>query len=64
MPLVIAERFHFHQRLQAVGESIADYIAELRRLTTHCEYGAHLDEALRDRLVCGLRNMSIQKKLV
>ncbi len=35
-PLVIAERFHFHRRSQAVDESIAEYVAELRRLTTHC----------------------------
>ena len=52
-PLVIAERFHFHKRAQAVGESIAEYMAELRRLTTHCNYRDHLEEALRDRLVCG-----------
>ena len=63
-PLVIAERFHFHQRSQAMGESIAEYVAELRRLTTHCQYGTHLNEALRDRLVCGVRNMAIQKKLL
>jgi len=63
-PLVIAERFHFHQHSQAVGESISDYMAELRRLTTHCAYGDHLDEALRDRLVCGLRNETIQRKLL
>ena len=64
-PLVIAERFHFHKRSQAVGESIADYVAELRRLTTHCGYAAgQLEEALRDRLVCGLRNVSTQKKLL
>ena len=63
-PLVIAERFHFHRREQAEGESINEYMAELRRLTTHCKFGALLDEALRDRLVCGLRNGSIQKKLL
>ena len=34
-PLVIAERFHFHRRNQRDGESIADYMAELRRLSTH-----------------------------
>ena len=39
-------------------------MAELRRLTTHCQFGAYLDEALRDRLVCGLRNEGIQKKLL
>ena len=63
-PLVIAERFHFHRRNQAMGESIADYIAELRRLSTHCEFGDYLDQALRDRLVCGLRSESAQKRLL
>ena len=63
-PVVIAERFHFHRRSQAVGESIADYLAELRRLSTHCAFGDYLDEALRDRLVCGLHSESIQRKLL
>ena len=62
--IVIAERFHFHRRAQAGGESISEYLAELRRLSTHCEFGAYLKEALRDRLVCGLRSESIQKKLL
>lgn len=61
---MIAERFHFHRRNQASSESIAEYIAELRRLSTHCEFGAYLDQALRDRLVCGLRNENIQKRLL
>ena len=60
-PIVIAERFHFHRR---VGESISEYIAELRRLSTHCQFGTYLEEALRDRLVCGLRNEAIQRKLL
>ena len=55
--VVIAERFHFYRRNQEPGESIADYVAELRRLSTHCNFeAAQLEEALRDRLVCGLRN--------
>ena len=32
-PLVIAERFHFHRRSQNPGETIAQYMAELRKLT-------------------------------
>ena len=63
-PLVIAERFHFHRRSQAVGESINEYMAKLRRLSTHCKFKAFLDEALRDRLVCGLCSEAIQKKLL
>ena len=33
--IVIAERFYFHRRGQQVGESIAQYVAELRRLAIH-----------------------------
>ncbi len=63
-PVVIAERFHFHRRDQAVGESISTYLAELRRLSTHCAFGDYLEQALRDRLVCGIRSESIQKRLL
>ena len=40
------------------------YVAELRKLAIHCNFGGNLNEALRDRLVCGLRNMQIQKRLL
>ena len=63
-PLVIAERFKFHRRVQAPGESVSTFVAELRRLTIHCEFRAHLDEALRDRLVCGLSSEATQKRLL
>ena len=59
-PLIIAERFAFHRRQQAKGETVADYVAELRKLTKHCEFGAYLEEALRDRFVCGLRSEPTQ----
>ena len=61
----MAERFHFYRRDQSAGETISEYIAELRRLSTHCEFqDGRLEEALRDRLVCGLRNEAIQRKLL
>ena len=63
-PLVIAERFHFHRRNQASSESISEYVAELRRLATHCEFGDYLEQALRDRLVCGIRHENTQKRLL
>ena len=63
-PLIIAERFKFHSRNQREGEGVAAYLAELRRLTAHCEFGAFLEEALRDRFVCGLRNQATQRRLL
>jgi hypothetical protein len=40
------------------------HIAELRKLTEFCEFGLNLNDTLRDRFVCGLRNDQIQKKLL
>ena len=62
---MIAERFHFHRRNQNSEESIAEFIVELRRrLSTHCAFGDSFNDALRDCLVCGLQNESIQKRLL
>ena len=63
-PLEIAERFRFYKRNQHEGESVLSYVAELRKLTTHCNFGGNLEETLRDRLVCGLSNEQIQKRLL
>ena len=63
-PLVIAERSYFHSRNQKATASIAEYVAELRRLATHCEFGDYLDDALRDRLVCGLLHSGMQRRLL
>ena len=59
--LIIARWFYFHHCDQAAQETIAEYIAELCKLATPCEFGQYLDQALRDRLVCGLRSETTQK---
>lgn len=63
-PLVIAERFRFHKRDQREDENINSYVAELKKLSEHCEFDTALADTLRDRLVCGLYNESIQKRLL
>ena len=63
-PLTIAERFKFNRRKQQEGESIAQFLAGLRKLAETCNFGAKLDEQLRDRMVEGLRSESIQKRLL
>ena len=62
--VVIAERYHFHKRVQHSGESMANYEAALRRLATNCIFGDFLGQALRDRFVCGLRNEAVQRRLL
>ena len=51
-PLVIAERFKFHNRKQQEGETVAQYMAALRKLTERCEFKDYLEEALRDQRNC------------
>jgi len=63
-PIVIAERFRFYQRTQKSGESVADFLASLRKLASRCKFGDFLSEALRDRLVCGFSSEAIQKSLL
>ena len=63
-PNTIAERFHFYKRDRKTGESIHEYVAELRKMSEHCSFGANLNDYLRDRFVCGLNSSSIQQKLL
>ena len=49
-PLEIAERFRFYKGNQP-GETVLAYVADLKKLATHCNFGANLREALRDTLV-------------
>ena len=63
-PSKIVQRFKFNTRNQSESESIATYLAALRTLAEHCEYGDSLKEMLRDRLVCGVRHEGIQKRLL
>lgn len=63
-PSEIVERFRFNSRIRKGNESIATFVSQLRKLAEHCNYGATLDTMLRDRLVCGIQENNIQKRLL
>ena len=63
-PIIIAERYKFYCRDQSENETITEYLAELRKLTLNCDFKDFLDQALRDRFVCGLQNNSIRRRLL
>ena len=42
----------------------ADFVAELRRLAEDCNFENALERMLRDRIVCGINDDAIQKKLL
>ena len=62
-PSVIMERFKFNSRVRQPGESIATFVAQLRQLSQKCGF-KDLDDQLRDRLVCGIGDQEIQKRLL
>ena len=60
----IIQRYTFNSRSRKEGDSIAMYVAELKKLSMECEYGDSLNETIRDCLVCGVNDGCIQQCLL
>lgn len=54
-PSEAMERFNFHQAKQSGTESVAEFVARLKKLSLHCNF-EKLNDAIRDQLVCGIRD--------
>ena len=63
-PNEIAQRYVFYKRDRRAGESVKDHVAELRKLSEHCNFESNLEENLRDKFVCGLNDEKVQQKLL
>ena len=46
------------------GETVAEYVAELQKLSEHCDFKDTLEDMLRDRLVWGIVDPRIQHRLL
>ena len=60
----MVQRWKFNSRDRRQGESVVEYVAELRRLAQDCNFGDTLTVMLRDCLVCGINEDSIQRRLL
>ena len=63
-PSPIVKRYEFNTRRQGESEAVATYVAELRKIAEFCDYGPVLSDMLRDRLVYGIHNKVIQRRLL
>ncbi|XP_046145480.1 uncharacterized protein K02A2.6-like [Osmia bicornis bicornis] len=63
-PLETAEAFTFQSYKQKEEESIADYAAQLQKLSVNCGFGNFLQNALRNQFVFGLRDSNVQMRLL
>jgi hypothetical protein len=70
---VIHERYRFNSRNQRPGESFDSFYTEIRALAAKCKYDylpsdagspSPADEMLRDRIVLGIQNDGVRKKLI
>ena len=64
-PSEIVQRFKFNSRCRQPTESVAAFVTELCALAKHCNYHTDsLDSLLRDRLVCGINDTQMQRRLL
>ena len=63
-PSVTVQRFTFNSRLQKDGDTVSQFVAELRRLSEHCAFDISLDDMLQDWLVCGVHETRVQHRLL
>ena len=63
-PTVTVQRYKFNTRTQEQGEDIATFVSKLRELAEHCDFKDTLDEQLRDRVVCGVSEERIKRRLL
>ncbi|UYV85017.1 hypothetical protein LAZ67_X004272 [Cordylochernes scorpioides] len=61
---VIPQRCRFLKRIQQEGESISEYLRELKHLAINCNFVDMLGTMMRDRFVAGIKLESLQKKLL
>ena len=63
-PSATVQRYKFHCRCRQPGETVSQYVAGLRRIAEHCKFGDYLESVLCDRLVCGIQDSHIQRRLL
>ena len=61
---VIMQRLTFNTQSRKESESVPTYVADLKRLGEHCEFGENFNEMVRDWLVCGVNDFRIQNRLL
>ena len=62
--LVTMQRYRFFSLFCQPNKSVSAFVVELRSLAKDCDFGASLEDNLRDKLVCGISKHTIQKSLL
>lgn len=60
----VYERYMFYQRNQGDGEPFDTFLIHIRQLARTCEFEAKENEMLRDRIVMGVNDQKLQRKML
>ncbi|XP_077485394.1 uncharacterized protein LOC144095592 [Amblyomma americanum] len=63
-PSEVVASFKFNSRTRQAGEAAADYFAALNKLADECGFGTFRERMLRDRIVAGINDESMQRRLL
>ncbi len=61
---VTYERHRFFMCMQRSGETIDQYVTELRHRSKTCEFGELTDSPIKDRIVCGIPDNGLRERLL
>ncbi|XP_071057071.1 uncharacterized protein [Onthophagus taurus] len=62
-PSEIAEHYKFRRTVQEPEENITNFMVKLKKFAKNCNFGAQLEENLRDQIVFGLKSEIIRQRL-
>ena len=58
------ERYKFNIRKQENGEKVDEYVANLRQMTKSCNFGSLEESLIRDRVVLGIQDDNVRRRLL
>ncbi|KAK9746375.1 hypothetical protein QE152_g6141 [Popillia japonica] len=58
------ERHRFNSRTQDDNEKFDSFVGDLRKIANNCEFGSMKDALIKDRIVCGIRDIKIKDRLL
>ena len=61
---IIMRHFRFNTCVRQQGKSIANFVARLHDLASHCEYSDSAKELIRDHLICSICDDILQRNLL
>ncbi|GBN22426.1 Transposon Ty3-G Gag-Pol polyprotein [Araneus ventricosus] len=61
---VVFERYKFFSCKQREGQTFDNYLTQLKTLVTTCDFGDQQESSIRDRIVLGINDSSLQERML